>query len=159
MGRGIDFVGVNLVINYDFPQSAIAYIHTIGNTGVFGKTLNFCIVVSSTYAICCGRHFNITMQIICNKTPCYNDDTCMPAYWFFSWRRSHRSGGATRQGHHFLHQDWHHFHTNVRKSCCFVRPRDCHPLLILFRSACRCTCGLLVCCVTACSLDWNNERL
>uniref|UniRef100_A0A2H1WXC2 RNA helicase n=1 Tax=Spodoptera frugiperda TaxID=7108 RepID=A0A2H1WXC2_SPOFR len=27
MGRGIDFRGVNLVINYDFPPSAIAYIH------------------------------------------------------------------------------------------------------------------------------------
>ena len=30
MGRGIDFKGVNLVINYDFPQSAISYIHRIG---------------------------------------------------------------------------------------------------------------------------------
>ncbi|KAJ8731093.1 hypothetical protein PYW07_004257 [Mythimna separata] len=27
MGRGMDFRGVNLVINYDFPPSAIAYIH------------------------------------------------------------------------------------------------------------------------------------
>ena len=30
MGRGIDFKGVNLVINYDFPTSAVAYIHRIG---------------------------------------------------------------------------------------------------------------------------------
>ena len=30
MGRGIDFIGVNLVINYDFPLSAISYIHAIG---------------------------------------------------------------------------------------------------------------------------------
>jgi len=30
MGRGIDFKGVNLVINYDFPQSAVSYIHRIG---------------------------------------------------------------------------------------------------------------------------------
>ena len=30
MGRGIDFKGVNLVINYDFPPSAISYIHRIG---------------------------------------------------------------------------------------------------------------------------------
>jgi hypothetical protein len=30
MGRGIDFKGVNLVINYDFPSSAITYIHRIG---------------------------------------------------------------------------------------------------------------------------------
>lgn len=32
MGRGIDFKGVNLVINYDFPTSAISYIHRIGNS-------------------------------------------------------------------------------------------------------------------------------
>ncbi len=30
MGRGIDFKGVNLVINYDFPTSAVSYIHRIG---------------------------------------------------------------------------------------------------------------------------------
>ena len=30
MGRGIDFKGVNLVINYDFPSSPISYIHRIG---------------------------------------------------------------------------------------------------------------------------------
>lgn len=32
MGRGIDFKGVNLVINYDFPPSAVSYIHRIGKT-------------------------------------------------------------------------------------------------------------------------------
>jgi ATP-dependent RNA helicase DDX52/ROK1 len=30
MGRGMDFKGVNLVINYDFPQSVTSYIHRIG---------------------------------------------------------------------------------------------------------------------------------
>lgn len=30
LGRGIDFKGVNLVINYDFPVSAVSYIHRIG---------------------------------------------------------------------------------------------------------------------------------
>ncbi|XP_050432332.1 probable ATP-dependent RNA helicase DDX52 [Adelges cooleyi] len=40
MGRGIDFKGVNLVINYDFPSSAISYIHRIGRTGRAGRPGN-----------------------------------------------------------------------------------------------------------------------
>ncbi|CAG8460372.1 5947_t:CDS:10, partial [Cetraspora pellucida] len=38
MARGIDFKGVNLVINYDFPQSIQSYIHRIGRTGRAGKS-------------------------------------------------------------------------------------------------------------------------
>lgn len=44
MSRGIDFKYVNLVINYDFPQTAISYIHRIGRSGRagnIGKAITF----------------------------------------------------------------------------------------------------------------------
>jgi superfamily II DNA/RNA helicase len=37
MARGIDFKGVKMVINYDLPQSGVAYIHRIGRTGRAGR--------------------------------------------------------------------------------------------------------------------------
>ncbi|XP_068011062.1 probable ATP-dependent RNA helicase DDX52 isoform X2 [Melanerpes formicivorus] len=36
LARGIDFKGVNMVINYDLPTSAVEYIHRIGRTGRAG---------------------------------------------------------------------------------------------------------------------------
>ncbi|KAG5436901.1 hypothetical protein PCANB_001654 [Pneumocystis canis] len=44
MSRGIDFKGVALVINYDFPVSVQSYIHRIGRTGRagrFGKAITY----------------------------------------------------------------------------------------------------------------------
>lgn len=35
MARGVDFKGVELVINYDFPQSGGSYVHRIGEIGFF----------------------------------------------------------------------------------------------------------------------------
>ncbi len=37
MARGVDFKGVNMVINFDLPQSAVAYVHRIGRTGRAGR--------------------------------------------------------------------------------------------------------------------------
>ena len=37
MARGMDFKGVNCVINYDFPQSTVSYVHRIGRTGRAGR--------------------------------------------------------------------------------------------------------------------------
>lgn len=38
LARGIDFAGVNAVINYDIPLTAQAYVHRIGRTGRAGRT-------------------------------------------------------------------------------------------------------------------------
>ena len=38
MARGIDFKGVEMVINYDFPQTVQSYIHRIGRTGRAGRS-------------------------------------------------------------------------------------------------------------------------
>ena len=35
MARGLDFKGVNLVINYDIPQTVASYIHRIGKLYCF----------------------------------------------------------------------------------------------------------------------------
>ena len=36
MARGVDFKGVNMVVNFDFPASSVDYIHRIGRTGRAG---------------------------------------------------------------------------------------------------------------------------
>ena len=38
MARGMDFVGVRTVVNYDFPQSPVEYVHRVGRTGRAGRS-------------------------------------------------------------------------------------------------------------------------
>ncbi|KAK3693484.1 P-loop containing nucleoside triphosphate hydrolase protein [Podospora appendiculata] len=38
LSRGVDFVGVNGIVNYDVPNSAAAYVHRSGRTGRAGRT-------------------------------------------------------------------------------------------------------------------------
>lgn len=42
IARGMDFKGVNCVINYDFPDSAAAYIHRIGMSLLYPIECNLC---------------------------------------------------------------------------------------------------------------------
>ena len=37
LSRGVDFRGINGVVNYDFPNSGAAYIHRVGRTGRAGR--------------------------------------------------------------------------------------------------------------------------
>ena len=37
VARGMDFKGVSLVVNYDFPTSVSSYVHRIGRTGRAGR--------------------------------------------------------------------------------------------------------------------------
>ena len=43
--RGIDVAGISLVVNFDLPNVAEAYVHRIGRTGragASGKAISFC---------------------------------------------------------------------------------------------------------------------
>jgi ATP-dependent RNA helicase UAP56/SUB2 len=47
-GRGIDIERVNIVINYDMPDSADSYLHRVGRAGRFGTKGLAITFVSST---------------------------------------------------------------------------------------------------------------
>ena len=40
VGRGMDFLGVTTVVNYDFPMSTHDYVHRVGRTGRAGRPGN-----------------------------------------------------------------------------------------------------------------------
>jgi ATP-dependent RNA helicase DDX52/ROK1 len=37
LSRGIDVLGIKVVVNYDFPTGTMSYIHRIGRTGRAGR--------------------------------------------------------------------------------------------------------------------------
>lgn len=61
LGRGIDFLGVKVVVNYDFPRSSMDYIHRIGRTGRAGRSGEYysnsslCIILLLICSIPCAR--------------------------------------------------------------------------------------------------------
>lgn len=58
MARGIDFIGVNTVLNYDFPQSTVSYIHRIGRTGRAGRKGHAITFFTETDKVCGSRHWD-----------------------------------------------------------------------------------------------------
>lgn len=62
LARGIDFKGVNMVINYDLPTSAVEYIHRIGE---------YCLH-NMSFSIVCG---SLMEKLLCI---CENPDSKTP---------------------------------------------------------------------------------
>lgn len=55
VSRGIDFKGVNFVINFDFPSTAAAYTHRIGRTArgnASGTALSFVTKIDPKEVLC-----------------------------------------------------------------------------------------------------------
>lgn len=56
VGRGMDFLGVTTVVNYDFPTSTHDYVHRVGRTGRAGRQGKFPLLgrpCMLPFLICC----------------------------------------------------------------------------------------------------------
>lgn len=113
MARGIDFKGVNLVINYDFPPSAISYIHRIGRTGRAGhkgKAITFFTEQDTTnlrsiatimrdsgcnvpdYMLAMKKHSKKERRKLEHKAPTREQISTIPSY-----KRVHNKGTLRKQ--------------------------------------------------------------
>ncbi|KAL9264161.1 DEAD-box ATP-dependent RNA helicase 57-like protein [Drosera capensis] len=61
----MDFKGVNCVINYDFPESAAAYIHRIGRSGRAGRTGEAITLYTEDDIPCLRNIANVMVQSGC----------------------------------------------------------------------------------------------
>lgn len=64
VGRGMDFLGVHSVINYDFPQSTTDYIHRVGRTGRAGRSGTHCPTTLSPVHQLLAQHACITQLLV-----------------------------------------------------------------------------------------------
>ena len=55
LARGVDFRGLNGVVNYDVPGSAAAYVHRVGRTGRAGRTGGVAVTFYTQDDIACVR--------------------------------------------------------------------------------------------------------
>lgn len=54
VARGMDFKGLNCVINYDFPDSAASYIHRVGELSTIPNVIYPAQYAESTFVILCS---------------------------------------------------------------------------------------------------------
>ena len=56
LSRGVDFRGINGVVNYDIPTSSAAYVHRVGRTGRAGRQGGVAVTLYSKEDIPCLKH-------------------------------------------------------------------------------------------------------
>lgn len=62
VGRGMDFLGVQTVINYDFPQSTTDYIHRVGRTGRAGRSGTAACLLTCCFDLAHEQMLNMACQ-------------------------------------------------------------------------------------------------
>ena len=97
MGRGIDFKGVNLVLNYDFPQSAISYIHRIGRTGRAGRQGRAITFFTEDDAVSLRRYTDRILEYCLASYP------AVPMFFASSCKRKKLGRLGTRLNINFFH--------------------------------------------------------